>query len=68
MLLLLTACWQVMKEEMELVQDMENVDERDSELYLDKLEHILLAKAAAIDELRGELSVFQKYRAAQRRY
>lgn len=55
-----------MKEEMELVQDMENVDERDSELYLHKLDSLLAAKSAAIDDLRGELTVFQKYRAVQR--
>lgn len=48
---------------MELVQDMENVDDRDSELYIDKLEQILDMKSNAIEALRSELSLFQEYRA-----
>jgi hypothetical protein len=52
-----------MKEEMELVQEMENVDDRDSELYIDKLDRILQSKSEAIGGLRAELGRFQKYRA-----
>ena len=55
---------QVMKDEMELVQQMENVDDRDSEHYIDQLERILSAKASAIGSLQDELSSFQHYRAA----
>lgn len=49
---------------MELVQQMENVDDRDSEHYIDQLERILSAKAHAIGSLQDELSSFQHYRAA----
>jgi hypothetical protein len=48
---------------MELVQEMENVDDRDSELYIDKLDRILRAKSEAIGGLRSELGRFQRYRA-----
>ncbi len=48
---------------MELVQEMENVDDRDSELYIDKLDRILQSKSEAIGGLRAELGRFQKYRA-----
>lgn len=48
---------------MELVQDMENVDDRDSEAYLERLEALLVGKAAAIHDLRAELKDFQQYRA-----
>ncbi len=51
-----------MKEEMELVQEMENVDERDSELYIEKLEKILDLKYEAIGALRNELDSFMKFR------
>ena len=51
-----------MKDEMELVQDMENVEDRNSELYIDKLERILDVKSVAISSLRNELSSFQQYR------
>jgi hypothetical protein len=53
---------EVMKDEMELVQDMENVDDRNSELYIDKLERILDVKSEAIYLLRTELNSFQQYR------
>ena len=55
---------QVMKDEMELVQEMENVDDRNSELYIDKLARILAAKSQAIGSLRQELLTFQQYRSA----
>ena len=49
---------------MELVQEMENVDDRDSEMYVNKLERILQAKSEAIGALRHELNYFQQYRSA----
>ena len=52
-----------MKDEMELVQEMENVDDRNSELYIDKLERILSIKSEAIGSLRDELNSFQEFRA-----
>ena len=51
-----------MKTEMELVQDMENVDDRDSELYIDKLDKLLRTKFDAIGSLRAELEDFQRFR------
>lgn len=51
-----------MKDEMELVQEMENVEDRNSELYIDKLESILDVKSSAISALRNELYSFQQYR------
>jgi hypothetical protein len=51
-----------MKVEMELVQEMENVEERNSENYLDRLEELLSTKIEAIDALRSELTSFQQYR------
>ena len=51
-----------MKDEMELVQEMENVEDRNSELYIDKLESILDVKSSAISSLRNELYSFQQYR------
>ena len=53
---------QVMKDEMELVQEMENVEDRNSESYIDKLESILDVKSSAISSLRNELYSFQQYR------
>lgn len=53
-----------MKEEMELVQEMENIDERDSDRYIDRLARLLSTKAEAITALRSELNTFQSYRAA----
>jgi hypothetical protein len=55
---------QVMKEEMELVQEMENIDERDSDRYIDRLDRLLGAKGDAIASLRAELNSFQSYRTA----
>ena len=52
----------MMKEEMELVQDMENVDDRDSEQYIEKLDSLLQVKYDAITSLRLELENFQKFR------
>ncbi len=51
-----------MKDEMELVQEMENVDERDTEIYIDKLERILDVKSVAIHALKDELDSFQHFR------
>jgi hypothetical protein len=51
-----------MKDEMELVQGMENVDDRDTSAYLDRLERILDTKKNAINILRSELRSFQKFR------
>jgi len=55
---------EVMKEEMELVQAMENIDERDSDRYIERLARLLSTKSDAISSLRGELNSFQKYRSA----
>jgi len=41
-----------MKEEMQLVQDMENAEDRDSEGYVDKLDQILNVKMQGISALR----------------
>lgn len=59
---------EVMKEEMELVQRMESVDERDTDGYLDTLQAILTAKSLAVQSLRGELRAFQQFRTEQRLY
>ncbi len=53
---------QMMKEEMELVQEMENTDDRDAEMYLDKLETVLDVKSDAIAVLRAQVTHFQSYR------
>lgn len=47
---------------MELVQVMENVDERNIEHYLSKLQDILDVKRHGVHALRQELSVFQDFR------
>lgn len=47
---------------MQLVQDMEVADERDSEGYVDRLEQILALKFDAITSLRMELNEFQSSR------
>jgi hypothetical protein len=57
-----------MKEEMELVQRMENVDERDTDEYLETLQAILTAKSIAVTNLRQELKDFQEFRTEQRLY
>ena len=51
-----------MKEEMHLVQEMEDADDRDSEGYVDKLEQLLTLKLESISALRHELNGFQTYR------
>jgi hypothetical protein len=51
-----------MKDEMEIVQDMENAEDRDSELYLDRLEEILNKRDDSIDTLRSQLIRFQEFR------
>jgi hypothetical protein len=52
-----------MKDEMELVQEMEVVENRNSELYVEKLDKILDMKSTAIHSLRSELSSFLHCRA-----
>lgn len=54
----------IMKEEMQLVQDMENSDDRNSEVYVDKLEGILNSKLNDITDLRNQLVTFQKHKNA----
>jgi hypothetical protein len=51
-----------MKEEMELVQTMEQATERDSYSYVQQMDQILAAKLESINALRVELKSFQKYR------
>lgn len=43
---------------MELVQAMENAENRDSELYVDQLEVLLEEKCGAIEALRRKLGKF----------
>ena len=57
---------EVMKQEMELVQNMEATDDRDSEVYADELEGLLRAKRASVTVLRTELKRFQAFRAANK--
>jgi hypothetical protein len=57
---------QVMKEEMELVQTMEQAPRRDSHAYVSQMDQILLAKLDSINALRMELKSFQKYRSEVR--
>jgi vacuolar-type H+-ATPase subunit I/STV1 len=59
---------EVMKQEMELVQRMENVDERDTDEYLETLQAILSAKSIAVTNLRQELHAFREFRTEQRLY
>lgn len=47
---------------MELVQNMENVDERRTKFYLDRLDQLLDMKSLAITSLRYELDSFQRFR------
>ena len=58
---------EMMKEEMEIVQEMENTEDRDSELYVDRLEHVLGLKCEAIEVLRKELHFFQAFRSGGNR-
>lgn len=46
------------------MQEMENIDERDSDRYIDRLARLLSAKSQAITALRTELNTFQSYRGA----
>jgi hypothetical protein len=48
-----------MKDEMLIVQNMEQCDDRDCDVYLDKLGHILDMKSEAISTLRNELQNFK---------
>lgn len=56
----------MMKQEMELVQNMEATDERDSEAYALELDGLLKAKKKSVDVLRAELLQFQKFRQASK--
>mgnify|MGYP003387577125 FL=1 len=47
---------------MELVQDMEQADDRDAEVYVDCLSIILHNKTNAIMNLKIELEKFKKFR------
>ena len=47
---------------MEIVQDMEGQEDRDSDQYLEKLEDILDLKSDAISTLRKELKSFNDWR------
>jgi hypothetical protein len=51
-----------MKDEMELVQEMEQAEDRDSEQYADQLQQILDSKTSSVEALRTKLKLFQKYR------
>lgn len=51
-----------MKEEMELVQEMEQTEERNSEQYAEQLHQLLTAKNESIGALRQELRQFQAFR------
>lgn len=55
-----------MKQEMELVQNMEAADDRDSEVYAQQLEGLLATKKNSVSSLRAELKLFQQFRAANR--
>lgn len=50
---------EIMKDEMQIVQNMEHTDDRDCDVYLDKLGHILDLKSEAISTLRRELQNFK---------
>jgi hypothetical protein len=47
---------------MDLVQDMENVDDRNTDSYVEKLDKIIRVKSEAISSLRKELSSFRNFR------
>jgi len=49
------------------VQEMENTEDRDSELYVDRLEHVLGLKWDVIEGLRKELQYFRAFRAGHER-
>ena len=51
-----------MKDEMELVQDMETAEDRDADAYIENLETILKNKSSAILHLQMELKQFQEIR------
>jgi hypothetical protein len=57
-----------MKEEMELVQDMEQSDPRDTGKYISDLEHLLRAKRESIDALQEVLRGFRSFRGAERKH
>lgn len=61
----IAAMVEVMKDEMELVQNMESTEDRDSEIYMCSLENILTAKNDAISVLRAKLKRFKQYRQVQ---
>ena len=51
-----------MKGEMELVQAMEDSEDRDLQLYMQSLEALLDTKERALEALRAELNQFREYR------
>ena len=53
---------EVMKDEMALVQNMENAEDRNVELYIDRLEQILDKKNDAIDSLKMRLFAYTQFR------
>ena len=55
-------CVQFMKEEMELVQHMEQSEPRDTHQYITQLENLLLAKSESIDALQEVLLGFRAFR------
>ncbi len=52
----------VMKLEMEIVQNMEAADDRDSEAYANDLDNLLAMKKESVDLLSAELKRFQAFR------
>ncbi len=52
-----------MKDEMELVQEMENVNDRNIDSYLDTLSSILDVKSAAVKDLKEHLIAFRAQKA-----
>lgn len=54
-----------MKDEMELVQEMENVDERNTDLYVERLDNLISAKSRAISTLQEELAMFINFRSSK---
>ena len=53
---------------MELVQDMEQSDPRDTGKYISDLEHLLRAKRESIDALQEVLRGFRSFRGAERKH
>ena len=56
---------EAMKVEMELVQEMEDSEERDVEHYMGELSRMLEEKETVVGGLRDELKLFREYRQSQ---